>query len=103
MYYGPEFVSRAILRWLTAEQIDTALSDPGKPWQNGMDESFNGKFRDECLSMEWFRNRIDAKIVIEHYRQQYNEVRPHSSLGQLTPTEFKQQLSSTNNPELAIS
>lgn len=103
MYYGPEFVSRAILRWLTAEGIDTALSDPGKPWQNGMNESFNGKFRDECLSMEWFRNRIDAKIVIELYRQQYNEVRSHSSLGQLTPAEFKQQLSSTNHPELAIS
>lgn len=100
---GPEFVSRAILRWLTAEQIDTALSDPGKPWQNGMNESFNGKFRDECLSMEWFRNRIDAKIVIEHYRQQYNEVRPHSSLGQLTPAEFKLKLSSTNNLELATS
>ncbi len=92
------------LRWLTAEQIDTALSDPGKPWQNGMNESFNGKFRDECLSMEWFRNRIDAKIVIEHYRQQYNEVRPHSSLGQLTPAEFKLKLSSTNNNlELATS
>jgi putative transposase len=82
---------------------DTAHIDPGKPWQNGTNESFNGKFRDECLSMEWFRNRIDAKIVIEQFRRQYNEVRPHSSLGQLTPAEFKQQLSSTNNPERAIS
>src|ERR1039458_9488938 len=81
----------------------TSHIDPGKPWQNGTNESFNGKFRDECLSMEWFRNRIDAKIVIEQFRRQYNEVRPHSSLGQLTPAEFKQQLSSTNNPELAIS
>jgi len=50
----------------------------------------NGKFRDECLSMEWFRNRIDAKITIEQSRRQYNEVRPHSSLGNLTPAEFKQ-------------
>ena len=74
--------------------------DPGKPWQNGTNESFNGTFRDECLSMEWFRNRIDAKIVIEQFRRQYNEVRPHSSLGQLTPAEFKQQLSSTHSPEL---
>lgn len=89
---GPEFVSRAILRWLTQQQIDTAHIDPGKPWQNGSNESFNGKFRDECLSMEWFINRIDAKIVIEDWRRHYNEVRPHSSLGQLTPTEFKQQL-----------
>jgi len=100
---GPEFVSRAVLKWLTDLNIDTAHIDPGKPWQNGTNESFNGKFRDECLSMEWFRNRIDAKITIEHFRRQYNEIRPHSSLGQLTPVEFKQQLSSTNNPEPAIS
>jgi putative transposase len=100
---GPEFVSRAILRWLLQANIDTAHIDPGKPWQNGSNESFNGKFRDECLSMEWFRNRIDAKIVIEQFRRQYNEVRPHSSLGQLTPVEFKQQLSVTTNPEMAIS
>jgi putative transposase len=100
---GPEFVSRAILKWLTQANIDTAHIDPGKPWQNGSNESFNGKFRDECLSMEWFRNRIDAKIVIEQFRRQFNEVRPHSSLGQLTPAEFKQQLSVTTNPEKAIS
>jgi putative transposase len=100
---GPEFVSRAVLKWLTQANIDTAHIDPGKPWQNGSNESFNGKFRDECLSMEWFRNRIDAKIVIEQFRRQYNEVRPHSSLGQLTPAEFKQQLLSTNSPESAIS
>jgi len=100
---GPEFVSRAILRWLLKANIGTAHIAPGKPWQNGNNESFNGKFRDECLSMEWFRNRIDAKIVIEQYRRHYNEVRPHSSLGQLTPTEFKRKLSSTNHPELAIS
>ena len=62
---GPEFVSRAILRWLGNANIETAHIDPGKPWQNGPNESFNGKFRDECLSMEWFKNRIDAKIVIE--------------------------------------
>ena len=100
---GPEFVSRAVLKWLNNANIDTAHIDPGKPWQNGNNESFNGKFRDECLSMEWFRNRIDAKIVIEQFRRQFNEVRPHSSLAQLTPAEFKQKLSSTNNPESAIS
>ena len=100
---GPEFVSRALLRWVQQANIDTAFIDPGKPWQNGANESFNGKFRDECLSMEWFRNRIDAKIVIEQFRRQYNEVRPHSSLGQRTPAEFKRQLLSTSNPGLAIS
>ena len=100
--HGPEFVSKAILKWLAKEKIDTAFIEPGKPWQNGSNESFNGKFRDECLSMEWFRNRIDAKIVIETWRQHYNEVRPHSSLGNLTPCEFKQRLS-TQSPTKAVS
>jgi len=90
---GPEFVSKAILKWLTAANIDTAFIDPGKPWLNGMNESFNGKFRDECLSMQWFKNRLDAKVVIEEFRRQFNEVRPHSSLGQLTPAQFKLGLS----------
>jgi putative transposase len=97
---GPEFVSRAVLCWLTQASIDTAHIDPGKPWQNGSNESFNGKFRDECLSMQWFKNRTDAKILIENFRREYNEVRPHSSLGQLTPSQFKQTLSTTN-PEAA--
>jgi len=64
------------------------LIEPGKPWQNGVTESFNGKFRDECLSLEWFRSRAEAKVIIETWRQHYNEVRPHSSLGYLTPNEF---------------
>ena len=98
---GPEFVARAILRWLGQANIETAYIDPGKPWQNAAGESFNGKFRDECLSLEWFRNRIDAKIVIEGWRRHYNETRPHSSLGYLTPAEFK-QLSSKTNPEESI-
>ena len=85
---GPEFVSRALLRWMTAEGIETAFIDPGKPWQNGTNESFNGRFRDECLSMEWFRTRIEAKTLIESWRQHYNNVRPHSSLGGISPAEF---------------
>lgn len=89
---GPEFVSRAILRWITDSGIETALNDPGKPWQNGTDESFNGKFRDECLNMEWFRSRAEAVAVIEAWRQHYNEIRPHSSLSYLTPNAFKDRL-----------
>ena len=88
---GPEFVSKAILEWLEKAGIETALIDPGKPWQNGMDESFNGRFRDECLSLEWFRSRREAKVIIETGRRHYNEVRPHSSLDYLTPHEFKHQ------------
>lgn len=93
---GPEFVSRAILKWLTDTGIKTALIDPGKPWQNGTNESFNGKLRDECLSLEWFRTRREAKIIIESYRQHYNAVRPHMSLNYLTPIEFKKQYRSTS-------
>ena len=88
---GPEFVSRAILKWLADSGIAAALIDPGKPWQNATNESFNGKFRDECLNLEWFRTRREAKIVIESWRQHYNAVRPHMSLNYLTPMQFKQQ------------
>ena len=94
---GPEFVSHAILDWIAQSGIGTALIDPGKPWQSGTNESFNGKFRDECLSLEWFRSRAEAAIVIETWRQHYNAVRPHSSLNYLTPTEFKQQHQPTPN------
>jgi putative transposase len=85
---GPEFVARALLQWIADQGIETALIDPGKPWPNGVGESFNGKFRDECLSLEWFRSRAEAKVVIEAWRRHYNQVRPHSSLGYLTPAEF---------------
>jgi putative transposase len=88
---GPEFVSKALLSWIVAQGIGTALIEPGKPWQNGVAESFNGKFRDECLSLEWFRTRAEAKPIIERWRRHYNEVRPHSSLGYLTPNEFGAQ------------
>jgi len=85
---GPEFVSKAILSFIVAQGISTALIEPGKPWQNAVTESFNGKFRDECLSLEWFRSRAEAKVIIEAWRRHYNEVRPHSSVGYLTPNEF---------------
>jgi putative transposase len=88
---GPEFVSKAVLKWMVGSGIHTAVIDPGKPWQNGTDESFNGKFRDECLSLEWFRSRSEARVIIESWRRHYNAVRPHSSLAYLTPNEFKLQ------------
>jgi putative transposase len=62
---GPEFVSKALIEWATKKLLQLALIDPGKPWQNGTNESFNGKLRDKCLSMGWFRNRVEAKVVIE--------------------------------------
>lgn len=83
---------RALLKWIVGQGIETALIDRGKPWQNGATESFNGKFRDECLSLEWFRSRAEAKVVIETWRQHFNTVRPHSSLGYLTPAAFVARL-----------
>jgi putative transposase len=87
---GPEFVSKAILEWIVEATIETAHIEPGKPWQNGADESFNGRLRDECLSPEWFRSRLEARVIIEQWRRHYNEVRPHSSLDYRTPVEFRQ-------------
>jgi putative transposase len=85
---GPELVSKALLSWIVTHGIGTALIEPGKPWQNGVTESFNGKFRDECLSLKWFRSRAEARVIIEAWRRHYNEVRPHSSLDYLTPNEY---------------
>jgi putative transposase len=102
---GPEFVSTAVMRWLLDAKIDAAHIAPGKPWQNGTDESFNGRFRDECLNMEWFRCRQEAVPLIETWRKHYNTVRPHSSLAYLTPHEFKaknQQLTSTQPGGIAL-
>jgi putative transposase len=99
---GPEFVARAILRWLQTAAIETAFIDPGKPWQNGADESFNGKFRDQHLSLQWFRNRVEAKVSIEAWRRHYNDVRPHSSLGYLTPAAFKAKHLLNNAPRSVV-
>jgi putative transposase len=100
---GPEFISTAILQWLLDNRIDTALIDPGKPWQNGTNESFNGKLRDECLNLEWFRNRREAKIIIENWRRHFNDVRPHMSLNYLTPAEFKRHQPQALHQPRAIS
>jgi putative transposase len=100
---GPEFISSALLAWTNQAGIDIAFIEPGKPWQNGLNESFNGKFRDECLSAEWFRNRREAKVVIEDWRQHYNAIRPHSSLNYCTPIEFKNSLGAPKNYEVEAS
>ncbi len=85
---GPEFVSLAVLGWLQREGIETAFIAPGKLWENGTNESFNGRFRDECLNMEYFRNRAEARTVIEDWRVHYNQERPHSSIDYMTPSAF---------------
>ncbi len=88
---GPEFTSRAFLAWTHKNGIRHILIEPGKPMQNGYIESFNGKFRDECLNEQWFESLHQARACIARWRQDYNEVRPHSSLGRIPPARFAQQ------------
>ena len=97
---GSEFIGQAVNHWLAANGIKPLFIEPGKPWQNGKGESFNGKLRDECLSREWFSSIREAQIIIENWRKFYNEERPHSSLEYLTPSEFKSRME--NNKKLAI-
>ena len=86
---GPEFIAKALRAWLKEHGSQTIYIDPGSPWQNPFCESFNGKFRDECLNMNAFHTHAEAKVLIEGFWWEYNWDRPHSSLGYLTPMEFK--------------
>ncbi len=83
---GPEFVANALQHWLREQGVGTSYIEPGKPWQNGVAESYNNRFRDECLGVEWFNNRLEAKVVIECWRQGFNDERPHSSNNYVTPS-----------------
>jgi putative transposase len=84
---GPEFISKALDAWAFANGIELHFIAPGKPTRNGLVESFNGRLRDECLNTSRFIDLADAKERIELWRRDYNEVRPHGSLGNLTPRE----------------
>ena len=85
---GPEFISRRVRDFLASIDVGTSFIEPGSPWQNGFVESFNSRFRDECLNCEEFNSVQEAREVIEHWRQTYNHQRPHSSLDGLTPAGF---------------
>ena len=87
---GPEFIAEALKAWLAKEGAGTLYIEPGSPWQNGYAQSFNGKFRDECLKAQVFVSVAEARGVVEAYCRLYNEERPHSSLGYKTRFEFKQ-------------
>jgi putative transposase len=88
---GPEFICTALDKWASENEVKLHFIEPGKPTQNGYIESFNGKYRDECLNMHWFKSLQDAKTKIENWRREYNEERPHSSIGHLTPKEFAEK------------
>jgi len=85
---GPELTSKALDQWAYERGVRLHFIDPGKPQQNGFIESFNGRFRDECLNEHWFLSLADARGIIEDWRIDYNRNRPHSSLGNLTPEEY---------------
>lgn len=89
---GKEFCGRAMLTWAHARGVNLFLIQPGKPNQNAYIESFNGRFRDECLNEHWFVSLAQARVVIESWRREYNEERPKRSLGGLTPSAYAMQL-----------
>ena len=85
---GPEFTCHALDQWAFEHGVELRLIQPGKPTQNGFIESFNGRFRDECLNEHWFTDILHVRKIINDWRQDYNESRPHSSLNYQTPAEF---------------
>jgi putative transposase len=85
---GPEFIAEAVKRWLRASGVKTLYIEPGSPWENAYSETFISRFSDELLKREVFTNLLEAKVLVEEYRNHYNRERPHSSLGYRTPAEF---------------
>ena len=85
---GSEFIAQQSRHGLEKTRLKTLYIDPGSPWQNGYIESFHSRFRDECLNREWLLNLREARVVIEDWRAHYNEERPHSRLGYLSPEGF---------------
>ena len=82
---GPEFTAKAVRKWLANVAVNTLFITPASPWENGYNESFNGKLRDELLAREIFYTLEEAKVLIEKWRREYNEIRPHSALGYRPP------------------
>jgi putative transposase len=95
---GPEFTSRHFLAWGLERRIELVHIEPGRPVQNAFVESFHGKLRDECLNASWFANLFEARRKIGAWRKEYNEERPHSSLGYLAPGEFARRVAALRSP-----
>jgi len=85
---GPEFIADRIKKWLRKNHVETLYIEPGSPWENGYIESFNGKLRDDILDRELFYSVKEAKVIVEDWRLEYNNHRPHSGLGYMTPAAF---------------
>jgi putative transposase len=102
MYYGGEFTSLAMLRWAADHGIALQFIDPGKPIQNAHIESFNGRARDEFFNVHAFRTLAEARSSAIEWQQEYNEIRPHSSLGNRTPQEFEDELLNRMAPQIQV-
>lgn len=100
--HGTEFMSRALEDWAYARGVQLDFIRPGKPVENAYIESFNGRLRDECLNVHQFTSIEDAQAKIEAWRVNYNQRRPHSSLGHLTPNEYAQRRQKSGAVEAAI-
>lgn len=104
---GPEFTGKAIHLWAQSAKVHLHHIQPGKPTQNAFIESFNGTFRDDCLNQHWFSSLAEARLLIEHWRKEYNHLRPHSSIGRIPPDSFAltfqnlQPITHPLNPALA--
>jgi putative transposase len=98
---GPELSSRVLEQWAHQHAVTLHFIDPGKPVQNAYCESFHGRLRDECLNEQWFLGLADARQIVEAWRQDYNQQRPHSALGYQTPAAFAQDgdLAAAAQPE----
>ena len=95
---GPEFIAKAIKKWLQQRHVGTLYIEPGSPWENGYIESFNGKLRDEVLDREVFYSVKEAKVIVESWRLEYNHHRPHSGLCYMTPAGFASSCISSSSP-----
>jgi putative transposase len=98
---GPEFIAAAVADWCRFNTTQTVFIDPGSPWQNAWIESFNGRLRDEYLNGQLFESLLEAQVLIEDWRIDYNDNRPHSSLRMLTPAEYAKAWTNTHQPQLA--
>ena len=86
---GSEFTAKELHKWADKQKVKLLFINPGHPWENGFVESFNGKFRDECLNMELFRSKTEAQVIADIWREYYNRERMHSSLGYQTPEGYR--------------
>lgn len=98
---GPEFIAAGLADWCRANGSRTIFIDPGSPWQNAWIESFNSRLRDELLNGTQFDSLLEAQVLIEDWRTDYNDARPHSALGGLSPSEYAQAWTTANQPQLA--